>query len=53
MAFPNIYRLYDESVILPNKEYKIIGRIFDYDIEIELKDGKEAKKLINNQYIQH
>ena len=42
MAFPNIYRLYDQSVILPNKGYKIIGRIFDYDIEIELKDGKEV-----------
>ena len=42
MAFPNIYRLYDQVVEHPDKGSLIIGRIFDYDIEIELKEGRKS-----------
>ena len=42
MAFPNIFRIYDQVVEHPDKGSLIIGRVFDYDIEIELKDGRKS-----------
>ncbi|MBT5077611.1 MAG: hypothetical protein HOM61_01710 [Candidatus Marinimicrobia bacterium] len=42
MAFPNIFRIYDQVVEHPDKGSLIIGRVFDYDIEIELKEGRKS-----------